>query len=148
MENWLSSNRIKQTVKKIVPINTWNPWKPVAIKKVDPKIPSDIEKLAETYSKACNAVKNAAKIIVKTKPKTASILLPAVIAWWAYVTVAPEHNNNSVLSNGTSIGSKGSIPFGGQIEPISIIGAKAAAKKAQKKAKKNIISETIKSSTP
>jgi hypothetical protein len=48
-----------------------------------------------------------------------------------------------VLSKGTSIGSKTLIPFGGQIEPISITGAKAAAKKAQKKAKKNITSETM-----
>jgi hypothetical protein len=53
-----------------------------------------------------------------------------------------------VFNNGTSIGSKTSIPFGGQIEPISITGAKAAAKKAQKKAKKNIISETINNSIP
>jgi len=41
-----------------------------------------------------------------------------------------------------------SIPLDGQIAPISITGAKAAAKKAQKKAKKNMISETIKSSIP
>jgi hypothetical protein len=53
-----------------------------------------------------------------------------------------------VFNNGTSIGSKQSIPFGGQIEPISIVGAKAAAKKAQKKAKKNIISETINNNIP
>jgi hypothetical protein len=53
-----------------------------------------------------------------------------------------------VLSKGTSIGLKGSIPFGGQIVPISIMGANAAAKKAQKKAKKNIISETINKSIP
>jgi hypothetical protein len=38
--------------------------------------------------------------------------------------------------------------LGGQIEPISITGAKAEAKKAQKKAKKNITSETIKSNIP
>jgi hypothetical protein len=53
-----------------------------------------------------------------------------------------------VFNNGTSIGSKGSIPFGGQIDPISITGANAAAKKAQKNAKKNIISDTIKSNIP
>jgi hypothetical protein len=53
-----------------------------------------------------------------------------------------------VFSSGTSIGSKTSIPFGGQIAPISITGANAAAKKAQKKAKKNIISETINSIIP
>ena len=105
-------------------------------------------KPAETYSKPCNAVKKAAKITVKIRPNTASILLPAVIAWCAYVTVAPEQSNNKVFSNGTSIGLNVSIPFGGHIDPISITGAKAAAKKAQKKAKKNMISETIKSSIP
>jgi|TARA_B100000242_G_C42953458_1_gene442149 hypothetical protein len=88
-------------------------------------------------------VKITAKITVKISPKTASILLPHVIAWCAYVTVAPEHNKINVFKSGTSIGSKTSIPFGGQIEPISITGAKAAAKKAQKNAKKNITSETI-----
>jgi hypothetical protein len=62
--------------------------------------------------------------------------------------VAPEQSNNSVFNKGTSIGSKHSIPFGGQIEPISIVGAKAAAKNAQKKAKKNIISETINNNIP
>jgi len=63
-------------------------------------------------------------------------LLPAVIAWCAYVTVAPEQSKINVFNKGTSIGLKTSIPFGGQIEPISITGANAAAKKAQKKAKK------------
>jgi len=53
-----------------------------------------------------------------------------------------------VFNNGISIGLKGSIPFGGQIAPISITGANAAAKKAQKKAKKNIISETMNNSIP
>jgi len=53
-----------------------------------------------------------------------------------------------VFSKGISIGLKTSIPFGGHIVPISITGAKAAAKKAQKKAKKNIISETMKSNIP
>jgi hypothetical protein len=93
-------------------------------------------------------VKIIARITVKTKLKTASILLPAVIAWCEYVTVAPEHKRIKVFNNGTSIGSKTSIPFGGQIEPISITGAKAAAKNAQKNAKKNITSETIKRIIP
>jgi hypothetical protein len=53
-----------------------------------------------------------------------------------------------VFNNGTSIGSNTLIPFGGQIEPISITGARAAAKKAQKKAKKNITSETINNNIP
>jgi hypothetical protein len=42
----------------------------------------------------------------------------------------------SVFNSGISSGLKTSIPFGGQIEPISITGANAAAKKAQKKSKK------------
>ena len=120
----------------------------MAIKNVEPNIPSEIVKLAETYSKACKAVNNIAKTTVNTKPNTASILLPAVIAWWAKVTVAPEQSNNNVFNNGTSIGLNGSIPFGGHMEPISITGANAAAKKAQKNAKKNIISETINKSIP
>jgi len=53
-----------------------------------------------------------------------------------------------VFNKGTSKGLKTTIPFGGQIVPISIVGAKLIAKKAQKKAKKNITSEAIKSITP
>jgi len=53
-----------------------------------------------------------------------------------------------VFNKGTSTGLNVSIPLGGQIEPISITGAKAAAKNAQKKAKKNIISETINNNIP
>ena len=29
-------SRIRQTVRKIVPMMTWNPWKPVAMKKAEP----------------------------------------------------------------------------------------------------------------
>jgi hypothetical protein len=43
---------------------------------------------------------------------------------------------------------KASIPLGGQILPISIVGAILAAKNAQKNAKKNITSETINKITP
>jgi hypothetical protein len=53
-----------------------------------------------------------------------------------------------VLTNGTSKALNVSIPLGGQMFPISIVGAILAAKNAQKKAKKNITSETIKSNTP
>jgi hypothetical protein len=38
---------------------------------------------------------------------------------------------------------KVTIPLGGQILPISIVGVKLEAKNAQKKAKKNMTSETI-----
>jgi hypothetical protein len=50
------------------------------MKNVDPKILSEMLKLALTYSKAWKPVKITAKTIVRTKPKMASILLLAVIA--------------------------------------------------------------------
>jgi hypothetical protein len=53
-----------------------------------------------------------------------------------------------VLSNGTSIGLNVSIFLGGHIVPISITGANATAKNAQKNAKKNIISDTINNNIP
>jgi hypothetical protein len=53
-----------------------------------------------------------------------------------------------VFTKGTSNGLKASIPLGGQILPISTVGAILAAKNAQKKAKKNITSETINKITP
>jgi hypothetical protein len=59
------------------------------------------------------------------------------------VTVAPERSNINVFSKGTSHALSVSIPFGGHIAPISIVGFKLAVKKAQKKAKKNITSEAI-----
>jgi len=62
--------------------------------------------------------------------------------------VAPEHNKIKVFNKGISKALKTSIPFGGQIAPISIVGAKAAPKKAQKKAKKNITSDTINNIIP
>jgi len=53
-----------------------------------------------------------------------------------------------VFTRGISKGLKASIPFGGQMFPISIVGDILAAKKAQKNAKKNIISETINNIIP
>jgi hypothetical protein len=53
-----------------------------------------------------------------------------------------------VLTKGTSRALNVAIPLGGQIFPISIVGVRLAAKKAQKNAKKNITSETIKRITP
>lgn len=62
--------------------------------------------------------------------------------------VAPEQSNIRVFSRGTSNGLNTSIPLGGHIDPISMVGAKLAAKNAQKKAKKNITSEAINKSIP
>lgn len=35
--------RIREMIRNVVPMITWIPWKPVVIKKVDPKILSLIE---------------------------------------------------------------------------------------------------------
>jgi len=105
-------------------------------------------KLAVVYSKTWNPVKITASKIVKIRLHTASALLPAVMAWWEYVIVAPEQSKINVLSNGTSKGLNTEIPLGGQTVPISMVGAKLAAKKAQKNAKKNITSLAMKSSIP
>jgi hypothetical protein len=88
-------------------------------------------------------VKNIARSIVNVKPEIASIFCPDTIAWCAKVIVAPEQSNNNVFRSGTAVALKTSKPFGGQIFPSSIAGAKLTAKKAQKKAKKNITSEII-----
>lgn len=98
---------------------------------------------ASKYSKTCKIVNKIAKNIVQFKLYIASNRIPLVIEWCAQVTVAPELNKIIVFNNGTSQGLKGCICSGGQIEPISTVGAKLEWKNAQKNAKKNITSETI-----
>ena len=44
--------------------------------------------------------------------------------WWAQVTVTPEASSTAVFSRGTSKGSKGVIPAGGQQPPSSGVGAR------------------------
>lgn len=65
------------------------------------------------------------------------------IAWWDHVTVNPEEIKIIVFIRGMSNGLKGLIPNGGHNWPISIAGANDEWKYAQKKEKKNKISETI-----
>jgi len=59
------------------------------------------------------------------------------------VTVTPEASNTAVFRSGIAKGFKGSIPIGGQQQPISGVGARLLWKKAQKKAKKNKTSDKI-----
>lgn len=82
------------------------------------------------------------------KEINASFLKPAIMAWWAHVTEAPELSKITVFKKGTSHAESVSIPFGGHTEPISGTGARLAQKKAQKKAKKSIASETMKRIIP
>jgi hypothetical protein len=65
------------------------------------------------------------------------------MAWWAQVTVAPEDSKIVVFKSGIWNGLKGLIPRGGQIMPISTVGANLLWKNAQKKEKKNKTSEVI-----
>jgi len=59
------------------------------------------------------------------------------------VTVTPEAKRTAVLRRGIAKGFKAEIPVGGHVHPNSMVGASLLWKKAQKKAKKNKISETI-----
>ena len=71
-----------------------------------------------------------------------------MIEWWHQVTVHPERSNINVFKRGICQGFKTFNPLGGHIEPISIAGDKLLWKKAQKKAKKNKISDTINKIVP
>lgn len=127
---------------------TWNPWKPVAIKNVEPYIPSDIENEASIYSNIWNPVNVIANKTVNANANFAGSLRPIIISWCAQVTVAPDNNNNNVFNNGTPHGLNGIILAGGQTKPISIEGDRLEWKNAQKNAKKNITSESINSIIP
>lgn len=75
---------------------------------------------------------------------------PFINEWCAHVIVAPDNNNNNVFNKGTSkkLKTKFSNPSGGHTPLIWHVGAKAEWKNAQKKAKKNITSDIIKSNIP
>ena len=62
--------------------------------------------------------------------------------------VRPDDKRRSVFTRGKPQTSKDWILFGGQTPPIAIDGERLTWKKAQKKAKKNIISETINNTIP
>ena len=82
------------------------------------------------------------------KKRNQSSLMAFKSPWCANVIVTPEDNNRSVLTKGNPHTSKAWIVFGGQIAPTAMAGDKLTWKKAQKKAKKNIISEIINKSIP
>jgi hypothetical protein len=62
--------------------------------------------------------------------------------------LTPEESKISVFKKGNSKGLRTSISLGGQTQPMATEGDKLEWKKAQKKPKKNIISETINKITP
>lgn len=77
-----------------------------------------------------------------------SCRFPAKIARWAQVILTPEDKRIKVFKKGNSKGLMTSTPLGGQIQPIETAGDRLEWKKAQKKPKKNIISEKINKTTP
>ena len=134
--------------RKIVPTWTWRPWNPVAKKKVDPYTESEIWKGLSTYSRIWKQVNSTARTSVNPRLIIASFRYPATIEWWAHVTAQPDRRSNIVFKRGTSHGLNAIIPCGGQTLPIWIAGTIDEWKKAQKKAKKNIISDTMKRTIP
>ena len=68
--------------------------------------------------------------------------------WWHQVTLTPDDKRIIVFNNGIENGFKVIIPKGGQFIPISIEGERLEWKNAQKKEKKNNISETINNIKP
>jgi len=64
------------------------------------------------------------------------------------VTVTPEDNKITVFNKGNAQGLIVWIPNGGHTAPIQIDGETLEWKKAQKKLKKNMISETINKTKP
>lgn len=81
--------------------------------------------------------------MVISKESTAPLNEPIAIALCAQVTEIPDKINKQVLNKGNSNTSIGNTPSGGNTDPNSIAGFKAALKNAQKKPKNNIISEII-----
>jgi len=57
--------------------------------------------------------------------------------------VTPDARSTAVFRRGTANGLRGWMPVGGQEHPSSGVGARLLWKKAQKKARKNITSDTI-----
>ena len=94
-------------------------------KKQVPKTPSLIVKEDTLYSIPWKPVKIIANKIVNNEPYKAPSLLPWIILWCAYVTVAPLDNRITVFSRGNSNGFIGYIPKGGHWAPNSTVGDNA-----------------------
>jgi urease accessory protein UreE len=86
--------------------------------------------------------------MVIARALTAYRQLAAKRARCAQVILTPEESKIKVFRKGNSKGFSTSISLGGQTHPIATEGDKLEWKKAQKKPKKNIISETINKITP
>jgi len=107
-------NRIIEIKRKVDPIKTCIPWNPVAMKKVDPKAESDIEKGASIYSNPCSIENSIPNVIVNIKLIFDLLKFLFSISWWDHVTVTPDDNKRIVFSNGILIGLNELMDMGGQ----------------------------------
>lgn len=142
-EKCLFDNRAKHTAKKVVPIITWRPWNPVAIKNVEPYTESANENGASMYSYPWSKLKYTPKITVIRSPCFVCVWLFSIKLWWAHVTETPEERRMMVFNKGIWKGLNAEIFFGGHSIPTSIAGANLEWKKAQKKEMKKRTSEVI-----
>ncbi len=135
--------RIKHISNNVNPISTWDPCRPVNIKKQDPRALSEIEKVAQAYSVACKTANPSPRIRHQSIPWVTSESFPVVIAWWDQVKNAPEDNKSSVPNNGAPEGGGIDILCGGHTRPISGIGTNELVKNAQKNEANKAISLKI-----
>ena len=150
-EKWFFTLLQYEINNKQVPTTTWNPCKPVNIKKVDPYIPSTKVYLVKPYSKYWSQLKIIPNVTAVYNPFNTTGLQPAIIPRWAATSATPDVNKTTVFTNGNMKGSRVSskwIPSGGQIPPTLIDGDKLAWKKAQKKGKNSIASDAKNSNIP
>jgi len=127
---------------------TWNPWNPVAKKKILPNAESAIVKVLKLYSINCKKLNKEPSPTVTANLTWASIHLEFNKDIWVQVIEAPLDKRTVVFKRGTSNGLIGSIPIGGHIAPTSIFGLNDEWKNAQKKAKNRKASLTINSNIP
>lgn len=88
--------------KKIVPINTWVPWKHVPKKKIDANDLSLMLNILVIYSKIWRIVKVIPNIIVKIKLSKRGLIFLLKILWWAQVIVTPDDKRIMVFKSGIS----------------------------------------------
>src|SRR4029077_10038688 len=67
--NWTATARDRQTGRKIGPMMTWAPWKPVAMKNAAPYMLPAKWNAAWAYSQACTQVKVRPSAMVSTRPQ-------------------------------------------------------------------------------
>lgn len=122
VEFWIEMILLAVVARKIDPIRTWIPWKPVAKKNVDPYTESENVKLASKYSIPWHNVNRTPRIIVIIKAKRLFLMSFDRNEWWDQVIVAPDDRRIIEFNNGISIGLKIFTPAGGQVLPSSIFG--------------------------